>query len=78
MISRFSRKGWLATLQVSIGLPPPKPISESAFSRHFFKQRRPAQSLPSHHNRALQPTPFELMTERGNFTRPGHHAFQPA
>src|SRR5580698_1210761 len=33
MISRFSRKGWLATLQVSIGLPPPKPISESAFSR---------------------------------------------
>ena len=47
-------------------------------SRHFFKQRLPAQSLPSHHNRALQPTPFELMTERGDFTRPGHHAFQLA
>jgi len=44
----------------------------------FSSSADPPKAFPVTTNGALQPTPFELMTERGNFTRPGHHAFQLA
>ena len=47
-------------------------------SSHFFEHRGTAQRLSGDHDGAFQPAAFELLTQRGDFSRPRDHALKPA